>query len=118
MKNLILRAFLVIFPANISYSSIIKTKTSCEETEKKLVYYCLVQITNNGKPAPNSIATVGADMPSMPMAHNIKPVPIFSNNIQLGEYQFEIELEMRGRWMFEYNFSNPKKNRVFEKLDF
>ena len=51
----------------------------------------------------------------MPMAHNVKPVKLdMTDNIE-GQYEFIIELEMLGEWMFSYDLQTPKKLRLMEK---
>ena len=61
---------------------------------------------------------VGATMPSMAMAHNVKPVKFTKKEGMAGHYKFTIQLEMLGEWMFQYDISEPKRDRVMEKLIF
>ena len=61
---------------------------------------------------------VGATMPSMAMAHNVKPVKFTKKEGMAGHYKFTIQLEMLGEWMFQYDISTPKRDRVMEKLIF
>ena len=61
---------------------------------------------------------VGAKMPSMAMAHNVKPVKFSEKEGMAGHYEFTIQLEMLGEWMFQYDISIPKRDRVMEKLIF
>ena len=61
---------------------------------------------------------VGATMPSMAMAHNVKPVKFTEKEGMAGHYEFIIQLEMLGEWMFQYDISQPKRDRVMEKLIF
>ena len=61
---------------------------------------------------------VGATMPSMAMAHNVKPVKFTEKAGMAGHYEFIIQLEMLGEWMFQYDISQPKRDRVMEKLIF
>ena len=61
---------------------------------------------------------VGATMPSMAMAHNVKPVKFTEKEGMAGHYEFIIQLEMLGEWMFQYDISQPKRDRIMEKLIF
>ena len=61
---------------------------------------------------------VGAKMPSMAMAHNVKPVRFSEKEDMAGHYEFTIQLEMLGEWMFQYDISTPTRGRVMEKLIF
>ena len=61
---------------------------------------------------------VGATMPSMAMAPNVKPVKFTEKEGMAGHYEFIIQLEMLGEWMFQYDISQPKRDRVMEKLIF
>ncbi len=48
----------------------------CKPTKHDLVYDCRIALkeAKSGKPVSGAEVSVGADMPSMPMAHNVKPV--------------------------------------------
>ena len=61
---------------------------------------------------------VAAKMPSMAMAHNVKPVKFSEKEDMVGHYVFTIQLEMLGEWMFQYDISIPTRDRVMEKLIF
>ena len=43
-------------------------------TGTDFVYDCVIRLKRAGQPLTGADITVGADMPSMPMAHNVKPV--------------------------------------------
>ena len=61
---------------------------------------------------------VGATMPSMAMAHNVRPVKFTEKEGMAGHYEFIIQLEMLGEWMFQYDITKPKRDRVLEKVVF
>ncbi|MGQ0652455.1 MAG: hypothetical protein ACT4P4_09340, partial [Betaproteobacteria bacterium] len=46
----------------------------CRYTGKDFVYDCTVRLSERGKPLSGAQFSIGADMPSMPMAHNVRPV--------------------------------------------
>ena len=106
---------LLIF--NPLFAEPIKTETNCKKTDVRLQYDCLVLIKKGDDHISNVEVMVGADMPSMPMAHNVKPVKVHKSNKD-GEYKFVIQLEMLGEWKFIYNFTKPERDKIFEKLNF
>ena len=120
MSKLMFRSFFLVFLCvgfTPLFASPIKTETSCKKTEVRLQYDCLVVIKSGDNHISNVEVMVGADMPSMPMAHNVKPVKVHKSNKD-GEYKFVIQLEMLGEWKFIYNFTKPERDKIFEKLNF
>ena len=119
MRKIIFRAIFLIFLLGFTsvFAAPIKTETNCEKTDVRLRYNCLVVMKKGKDLIDNAEVMVGADMPSMPMAHNVKPVRV-DKSIKEGEYKFVIQLEMQGEWKFIYNFIKPERDKIFEKLDF
>ena len=102
----------VVFPMTI------KSQTECTATTKKFQYNCNVLFFHKKEPMSGYSGIVGAKMPSMAMAHNVKPVKFSEKEGMAGHYEFIIQLEMLGEWMFQYDISIPKRDRVMEKLIF
>ena len=102
----------VVFPM------MIKSQTECTAANKKFQYNCNVLFLHKKKPLSGYSGIVGATMPSMAMAHNVKPVKFTEKEGMAGHYEFTIQLEMLGEWMFQYDISIPKRDRVMEKLIF
>ena len=102
----------VVFPMMIN------SKTECTATSKKFQYNCNVLFFHKKEPISGYSGIVGAKMPSMAMAHNVKPVKFSEKEGMAGHYEFTIQLEMLGEWMFQYDISIPKRDRVMEKLIF
>lgn len=96
----------------------VKSKTQCKPADARLTYNCTVTLTLDGKPVTGADITVKADMPAMPMAHNVKPVPAKAMHHADGQYNFEIELEMFGEWRFTYDLAMPFRDRLGEKIMF
>ena len=61
--------------------------------------------------------TVGADMPSMPMAHNVKPVKAMPGN-EPGTYRAQIKLEMHGDWVVKVDLVGPVRDRIVKSMRF
>lgn len=91
----------------------------CEPTEVSLTYLCTLTITDgSGKPIDGAQVTLSADMPAMPMAHNVAPVKAQPVPGQAGSYQGRLVLEMTGEWVVRLRFDTPRPDVVVRKLDF
>ncbi|MFO0988990.1 MAG: FixH family protein [Alphaproteobacteria bacterium] len=71
---------------------------SCTRVGQTMQYDCLLMLKGKltGHPIQGAGIVVGADMPSMPMAYNIKPVKAEATG-KPGEYRFRT-LDMHGEW--------------------
>ena len=99
---LLILAFLAT-PAHAQRS---RAELECKHTGTDFVYDCLIRL----KPAtPGVQVTVGADMPSMPMAHNIKPVKARPGKLP-GEYLARLDLEMAGEWAVKLRLSGAVRD--------
>ena len=94
-------------------------EVDCRPTKTDLVYDCrfVLKEAKTGKPVNGAELAVGADMPSMPMAHNVKPVKATPGKAP-GEYRARIELEMFGEWALKLNVRGPARDVIVKKLDF
>ena len=77
MKRLILAAAaagLIASPAQAAERA--DAQVTCKETSKELVFDCTIMLTGRKSKVPlqGASITVKADMSSMPMAHNVRPV--------------------------------------------
>jgi hypothetical protein len=93
-------------------------EVDCKPTKHDLVYDCRFLLTEakTGKPVSGAELAVGADMPSMPMAHNVKPVKA-APGAAPGEYTARIELEMFGEWALKLDVRKPMRDRIVKKFD-
>ena len=94
-------------------------EVECKPTDRKLVYDCMITLKAKGSGAAIADAefTVGADMPSMPGAHNVRPVSAEPHGMA-GMYRARIELEMTGEWALKLDFTKPGRDRLIKKLHF
>jgi len=77
---------------------------------------CVVDLQRkDGSPIDRAQVTLGALMPSMPMAHTIKPVTARPTN-QAGKYQGTLLLEMPGVWSIEVDIAAPVREKVVRNL--
>lgn len=102
--------------AGVTQADMITTQTTCMTHEQALTYMCKVNLSHHGQPATDVGISVSADMPSMPMAHNIKPVLAMPVADVPGQYMFVLELEMKGAWRLVYNITRPFVDRLHETL--
>lgn len=100
-------------PATASAQVRAKADVACGPTPTALQYDCIIKLTNarTNEPLSGVTLTVGADMPSMPMMHNVRPVTA-APGAEPGSYQARLVLEMHGDWMLQLNLSGPLRDRV------
>ncbi len=92
---------------------------ACKATGPKLTYDCTIKLTNQrtGAPLENARLMVGADMPSMPLAHNVRPVAATETSTA-GEYRARVTLEMLGDWAVRLRVAGPLSDQMVEVLNF
>ena len=92
---------------------------NCTATAEKLTYDCMIMLKGkkSGEPVAGAEVVVKADMPSMPLAHNVRPVKAAAGAMP-GHYTATLELEMLGEWALTLDVSGPTRDRVVKKLDF
>lgn len=97
-----------------------EAEVTCLPTRDKLVYDCLVRLINAQSKAPVTGAevAVSADMPSMPMAHNVRPVSATAVRGEPGVYGFRLNLEMQGEWALKIGVNKPFRDLVIRVLEF
>ena len=94
-----------------------KADVDCKATGEKLVYDCMIMLMNkkSGDPIPGAKILVKADMPSMPMAHNVAPVNAIAMG-KPGSYHARLKLDMLGEWALTIDISSPLRDRLVKKL--
>jgi hypothetical protein len=81
----------------------------CKHTGTDFVYDCVVHVKRAGEPVSGLSITAGADMPSMPMAHNVKPVKARPGKAP-GEYLLRLDLDMAGEWAVKLRLAGPVRD--------
>jgi hypothetical protein len=96
-----------------------KADVTCQSTSTALVYDCAIKLTDarTGVPLSGVQVTVGADMPSMPMAHNMRPA-VAKPGTEPGLYTARIELEMHGDWALRIDIAGAVRDRVVKTMRF
>jgi YtkA-like protein len=95
----------------------IDAKLDCRYTGKDFVYDCRIKIDRGGEPLTGAQVSVGADMPSMPLAHNIKPVKAQPTKTP-GEYRAKLDLEMAGEWAVKLRLAGPVRDQLVLHYEF
>ena len=90
---------------------------ACKPTKTDFIYDCDIRLARGSKPLEGAQVTVGADMPSMPMAHNVRPVKAVPGKSP-GEYRASLDLEMLGEWAVKLRLAGPVKDQLILLYDF
>ena len=96
-----------------------RATVTCKPGPQKFAYDCTFKLTNarTGAPLDEAQVTIGADMPSMPMAHNVRPVTATATGGP-GEYQARLMLEMHGDWAVRLRVAGPIRDQIVEVMSF
>lgn len=89
----------------------------CRFTGTDFVYECIIRLVRGGAPLAGVQVTVGADMPSMPMAHNVKPVKAVPDRSP-GEYRATLDLEMTGEWAVKLRLAGVVRDQLVLHYEF
>ena len=94
-------------------------EVTCSQVGQTMAYDCLLMLKGrtSGQPIQGAAIVVGADMPAMPMAHNLKPVRAEPTGVP-GEYRFKITLEMHGEWALKIRLAKPRQDLIVHKMMF
>ncbi|MCY4440175.1 MAG: FixH family protein [Deltaproteobacteria bacterium] len=119
LSMMLVMAALGLFPMPAAAGERKAAEVKCAPTDQKLVYDCVITLKakKSGAPIADAEFTVGADMPSMPGAHNVRPVPAEAHGMA-GIYRARIEIEMTGEWALKLDFTKPSRDRLIKKLHF
>jgi hypothetical protein len=93
---------------------------ACKPAGVWLAYDCTVKLANatTGAPLQKAQLTIGADMPSKPLAEKVAPV-VAKATATPGEYRAIIVLDVHGDWALRLNVAaGPIKNQLTEVLNF
>jgi hypothetical protein len=118
MRRILLAAALAALVAPAAAQRL-AADVDCAPTKEDLVYDCRIALREaaSGKPVTGADVSVGADMPSMPMAHTVKPVKARPAKAP-GQYTARLELEMHGEWALKLNVRDPVRDVIVKKIDF
>ncbi len=89
----------------------------CKATGTDFAYACVIRLTQGGKPLQGVKVTLGADMPSMPMVHNVKPVTATATG-EPGVYLATLDLEMHGLWAVKVRLAGAVRDQLILRYEF
>lgn len=117
MLKPILTALLLTSGAVPALAQRLEAEAECSATDTPLEYECAIRLTTDGAPVDEAEFEVKADMPDMPMAHNLPPVPAEPGDVP-GSYRVLLPLEMHGRWTLRLEISAPRRDLVIVDHEF
>ncbi len=119
LRLLTTAAFAVACAAMALAADRAKAAVECKPADSKFAYDCTIKLTNARSSAPLEKAevVVGADMPSMPMAHNVKPVTAKPTG-RPGEYEARLQLEMFGDWAVRLKVEGALRDQLVVMKNF
>jgi hypothetical protein len=96
-----------------------RADVTCKQADGPLNYDCVVRLIDAKSKAPLSGVTlsIGADMPSMPGVHHLRPAQAVED-AEKGTYRARLVLDMHGEWALQLNLSGPIRDRVVKLLSF
>ena len=95
----------------------VQAALDCRFTGTDFVYDCVIRLERGGAPLAGVQITLGADMPSMPMAHQVRPARA-KPGAKPGEYRVRLKLEMQGEWALKLRLSGPVRDQLVLHYDF
>jgi len=109
----------LIFAASTRAAERARAEVECMASDQQLIYDCMIMLTGrkSGAALEGVEFTVKTTMPSMPMAHNRKPVKAWPTG-KPGLYHATIELEMHGEWILKMDVSSPARDTIIHKMHF
>jgi hypothetical protein len=101
----------------VAHAQRAKADIRCTHTGTDFVYDCVIRLKKGAEPVSGAQITVGADMPSMPMAHNIRPVKARPGAAP-GEYHARLDLDMPGEWAVKLRLSGAVRDLLVVRHTF
>lgn len=121
MKRLMIGMLACLAPlqAHSDPAESLQAEVRCRPTDARRVYDCTIHLhdTRSGASVPGARLTVGADMPSMPMVHNVRPAAAIAGDAP-GSYRVQLALPMQGVWNLQLRISSPVQRQITKTMDF
>jgi hypothetical protein len=103
-------------PAHAQGATRVQADLTCVMAGASLEIDCTVRLRRGGQPLDGAQVTLGATMPSMPMAHSVRPAPAKPTGRTPGEYLGRLDLEMTGVWAVQIDVSGPTRDRIVRRI--
>jgi hypothetical protein len=110
---------LLLQPAETRAQVRAKADVACQQAGGALQYDCVVKLIDARSNAPLTGVglSIGADMPSMPGIHHLRPAQAVED-AEKGTYRARLVLDMHGEWALQLNLTGPVRDRVVKLLRF
>ena len=108
---------ILLFAAFPLFAQKVQGELACKPTGTDFIYACTIRLSRGGQPLSGAALTVGADMPSMPMMHNVRPVKAKPGKVP-GDYEAKLDLEMLGEWAVKLRLGGPLKDQLILLYEF
>ena len=104
---------LFLVPLSVRAAERLDSDVSCRATDRNLVYDCTIVLKGkkSGEPIEGAEISIFADMPSMPMAHNVPPVTAKAAS-EPGVYRARLRIEMLGEWTLRLQISGSVRDLI------
>ena len=106
--------YLVLLLPGIALAQKTSARLDCKYAGQDFVYDCVIRLE---PPTAGVQVTVGADMPSMPLAHQIRPAKARPTG-RPGEYRARLDLEMTGEWAVKLRLSGAVRDQLVLHYEF
>ncbi|HUT50751.1 MAG TPA: FixH family protein [Alphaproteobacteria bacterium] len=112
-------AIILAVPQSAVAAERVMADVTCKETKTKFVFDCRIMLMGrkSHKAIQGAKITINANMPSMPMAHNVKPVHAVAMG-KPGRYHARLHLQMYGEWALKLAVTGPTRDIVIKKQRF
>lgn len=99
-------------------ASRLKAELTCRPEPGWLRYQCAVTLTERkgGRPIEGAAVVLVADMPSMPLVHNVAPAAA-TPGPRPGTYVAGLQFEMSGRWVVTIRVTGPVADALTQDLE-
>ena len=117
MRRAVIAATAFTVACSAPPSPSVSADVSCVPETHALRQLCTVALTDRatGQPIEGVTVMLSADMPSMPLAHSVRPVS--AEAVGPGMYSGTLDLEMRGRWVIAVRISGPANDQLTHTLN-
>jgi hypothetical protein len=89
----------------------------CKASGEDFVFDCTITLRRGGQPLAGAEVSMSADMPSMPMAHSVRPAKA-QPGTKPGEYKARLDLEMLGEWAVKLRLDAPVRDLLVLHYEF
>ncbi len=111
MRHKLTLPLLAVTLASPALAQRIPAEANCAPTGMEMHYRCEIVLGPDDAPLEGAEFTISTAMPSMPMAHNMAPVPAEATDTP-GMYAATIHFEMMGVWTLTLDMTAPRRDRI------